>query len=71
MRQEYSLTEIKDLFADKEKYADKKVTVGGWIRSNRDSKKIGLFCAGCKTEYRFCGYRDRHDRTDTQGKTAL
>ena len=42
MRQEYSLTEIKDLFADKEKYADKKVTVGGWIRSNRDSKKIGF-----------------------------
>ena len=42
MRQEYSLTEIKDLFAKKEEFADKTVTVGGWIRSNRDSKKIGF-----------------------------
>ena len=42
MRQEYSLTEIKDLFATKEAFADKTVTVGGWIRSNRDSKKIGF-----------------------------
>ena len=42
MRQEYDLTEIKDLYAGAEKYADRKVTVGGWIRSNRDSKKIGF-----------------------------
>ena len=42
MRQEYDLTEIKDLYTGAEKYADRKVTVGGWIRSNRDSKKIGF-----------------------------
>jgi len=36
------LTEVRDLYHDTEKYLDKKVTVGGWIRSNRDSKSFGF-----------------------------
>ena len=36
------LTEVRDLYRDTEKYLDKKVTVGGWIRSNRDSKSFGF-----------------------------
>ncbi len=36
------LTNIKDLFRKKESYAGKKVTVGGWVRSNRDSKTFGF-----------------------------
>jgi len=36
------LTDIKDLFQSPEKYTDKKVTVGGWIRNIRDSKTIGF-----------------------------
>ena len=36
------LTNIKDLFREKEQYKDKKVTVGGWVRSNRDSKNFGF-----------------------------
>ena len=36
------LTDIKDLFANPEKYTDQKVTVGGWIRNIRDSKTIGF-----------------------------
>ena len=36
------LTNIKDLFREKESYAGKKVTVGGWVRSNRDSKTFGF-----------------------------
>ncbi len=36
------LTNIKDLFRDKETYADKTVTIGGWVRSNRDSKTFGF-----------------------------
>ncbi len=32
------LTDIRDLFRNKEKYANKEVTVGGWIRNSRDSK---------------------------------
>ena len=36
------LTELRDLFRNKEKYEGKEVTVGGWIRSNRDSKSFGF-----------------------------
>ncbi len=36
------LTNIKDIFREKEKYADAEVTVGGWVRSNRDSKTFGF-----------------------------
>lgn len=36
------LTDIKALYRDREKYAEKKVTVGGWVRSNRDSKTFGF-----------------------------
>ena len=36
------LTNIKDLFREKEQSKDKKVTVGGWVRSNRDSKNFGF-----------------------------
>ena len=36
------LTNIRDLFRDKEKYLGNKVTVGGWVRSIRDSKTFGF-----------------------------
>ena len=36
------LTNIRDLFREKESYAGKTVTVGGWVRSNRDSKTFGF-----------------------------
>ncbi len=36
------LTEIRDLYRNTEQYADKEVTVGGWVRSNRDSKTFGF-----------------------------
>ena len=36
------LTSVKDLFREKEKYTDTVVTVGGWVRSNRDSKTFGF-----------------------------
>ncbi len=36
------LTDIRELFRDKEIYAGKKVTVGGWLRSKRDSKSFGF-----------------------------
>ncbi len=36
------LTELKKIGADISSYAGKKVTVGGWVRSNRDSKNIGF-----------------------------
>ena len=36
------LINIRDLFRDKEKYLGNKVTVGGWVRSVRDSKTFGF-----------------------------
>ena len=35
------LITVKELFKNREEYLDKKVTVGGWIRSIRDSKTFG------------------------------
>ena len=37
-----NLTDIRDLYREKEKYAGTEVTVGGWVRSNRDSKNFGF-----------------------------
>lgn len=36
------LTTIRELFKNREQYLDRKVTVGGWVRSIRDSKTFGF-----------------------------
>ena len=36
------LVEIRQLFRNKEQYIGKKITIGGWIRSVRDSKTFGF-----------------------------
>ena len=36
------LTTIREIFKNREAYLDKKVTVGGWVRSIRDSKTFGF-----------------------------
>ena len=36
------LTEIRELYRNREAFTDKEVTVGGWVRSNRDSKTLGF-----------------------------
>ena len=36
------LTNIRELFRNKDKFADKEVTIGGWVRSNRNSKNFGF-----------------------------
>ena len=36
------LTEIRELFRNKEQYFNKKITVGGWVRSIRDDKSFGF-----------------------------
>ncbi len=36
------LTTVKELFKSPETYLDKKVTIGGWVRSIRDSKTFGF-----------------------------
>ena len=37
------LTRIRDLYKNREAYLDQKVTVGGWVRSIRDSKSLWLY----------------------------
>lgn len=36
------LTTVKEIYRDKEQHLDKQVTVGGWVRSVRDSKTFGF-----------------------------
>lgn len=36
------LVEVRDIFRNKEAYFDKDITIGGWVRSNRDSKTFGF-----------------------------
>ena len=36
------LTQVKQIFAQADAFADKTVTVGGWVRSIRDSKALGF-----------------------------
>ena len=42
MRENNALITIKELYAAPEKFAGQTVTVGGWVKSNRDSKNIGF-----------------------------
>ena len=37
-----NLITIRELYKNKEKYLDQKITVGGWVRSIRDSKSFGF-----------------------------
>lgn len=36
------LVNIRDLYRDKEKFIDKEISIGGWLRGNRDSKTFGF-----------------------------
>ena len=36
------LTQIKELYRKREDFAGREVTVGGWVRSNRDSRNFGF-----------------------------
>ena len=36
------LVNIREIFRNKEKYAGTEVTIGGWVRSNRNSKNFGF-----------------------------
>ena len=36
------LTTVREIYKDREKYIDTEITIGGWVRSNRDSKTFGF-----------------------------
>lgn len=37
-----NIINIKEIFKNREQFAEKEITVGGWIKSNRDSKAFGF-----------------------------
>ena len=36
------LTTVREIYTNREAYLDKEITVGGWVRSVRDSKTFGF-----------------------------
>ena len=36
------LTTVKEIYRERDKYLDQEITVGGWVRSVRDSKTFGF-----------------------------
>ena len=36
------LTTVKQIWENREAYLDREIDLGGWVRSNRDSKSFGL-----------------------------
>ena len=42
MKKQYEMVEVAAIFAQPEAFFDKTVTVGGWVRNNRDSKNVGF-----------------------------
>ena len=62
-----NLTDIKDLYRKKETYINQKVTVGGWVRSIRDSKTFGFIVINDGTFFEPLQvvYSDKLDNFDT------
>ena len=36
------LTTVREIYKNIDKYIDSEITIGGWVRSNRDSKSFGF-----------------------------
>ena len=36
------LTTVREIYKNRDKYIDSEITIGGWVRSNRDSKSFGF-----------------------------
>ena len=50
------LTDIKELYRNREEYIGKEITVVGWVRSNRDSRNYGflVFDDGANVRNFYC-----------------
>jgi len=73
------LTNVRELFRNREAYLGKEVTIGGWVRSNRNSKNFGFIVVNDGTFFEPVqvvygdGLDNCHRRTggDTAGETAV
>ena len=66
------LTTIRELFKNREGYLDKEVTVGGWIRSIRDSKTFGFIVLndGSYFDTLQIVYHDKMENLDSFGSLS-
>ena len=46
------LVTVRELYKNPEKFLDKEITVGGWIRSLRDSKAFGFIVISVRNLFR-------------------
>ena len=49
-----NLIKIRELYKNQEAYLDKEITVGGWVRSIRDSKAFGFIVINDGTFFTPC-----------------
>ena len=45
---------LRKLFENYEQYADKNISVNGWIKTNRDQKKFGFIMLSDGTFFQIC-----------------
>ena len=48
------LVTVREIYRDTEKYLNQKITVGGWLRSVRDSKTFGFLVLHDVLSLRHC-----------------
>ena len=64
------LTQIRQLFREKERYAGQTVTIGGWVRSNRDSKSFGFLVVNDGTFFEPLQVVYAADKLENYGEAA-
>ena len=64
------LTQIRQLFREKERYAGQTVTIGGWVRSNRDSKNFGFLVVNDGTFFEPLQVVYAADKLENYGEAA-
>ncbi len=64
------LTNVRQLFREKEQYIGKTVTIGGWVRSNRDSKNFGFLVVNDGTFFEPLQVVYAADKLDNYGEIA-
>ena len=52
MQTQYGIVELREIMEKPEEYYGKEITVGGWIRNNRDSKKVGFIVLSDGTTFK-------------------
>ena len=67
------LTDIKELYRNRAKYFGKEITIGGWVRNNRDGKNFGFLVINDGTFFEPLQvvYTDKLDNFDAICKTNV